>query len=248
MMKGYILTGDVFLGRLTNTGGFQGFGKAGNAIKLEVKPDAEIKELTSNMRDTFGNVLDSVTISKPTTVALAMNQLDHDVIAMAAMGDTTVINVTAGSVTGEAVVAIHDKFVALANEAVSSAIIQDETDTTTYVAGTDYELINNLGLIKVLSTGAIADGATLHASYTNGNITGHRVSGSTNNILKVYILLDGKNLNDNSPCIARLYEAQLKPTSPINLLAADFSEVEFEGTLLLPAGKTAAYDIDLLDA
>ena len=48
--------------------------------------------------------------------------------------------------------------------------VQDSTDTTTYVAGTDYEISGTLkddeiGRIKVLAGGAIVDGTDIHVTY-----------------------------------------------------------------------------------
>ncbi len=48
--------------------------------------------------------------------------------------------------------------------------VQDSTDTTTYVAGTDYEISSTLkddeiGRIKILSGGSITDGADIHVTY-----------------------------------------------------------------------------------
>jgi len=49
---------------------------------------------------------------------------------------------------------------------ISSVVVKDVTDVTTYVLDTDYSVINaTTGEIKILSTGAIAASAVLHISY-----------------------------------------------------------------------------------
>lgn len=72
------------------------------------------------------------------------------------------------TVTDEAVVADLGTWVDLAGEHVdpSSVVVQDATDTTTYVLGTDYAVDYFEGRLMALTGGAIGDGATLHVDYT----------------------------------------------------------------------------------
>ena len=49
---------------------------------------------------------------------------------------------------------------------VGSVVVQDDTDTTTYVDGTDYKLDAVTGRLQILEGGGIADDDVLHIDYT----------------------------------------------------------------------------------
>lgn len=62
---------------------------------------------------------------------------------------------------------------------VSAIDVQDETDTTTYVAGTDYKLHAEIGLLEILEGGTISE-ETLHVDYTPATETRSRVASHNN--------------------------------------------------------------------
>lgn len=63
---------------------------------------------------------------------------------------------------------------------VENVVVMDDTDTTTYVLGTDYELDATFGTIKILGSGTIAAGDDLHLTYDVKASTRDRViSGSS---------------------------------------------------------------------
>lgn len=72
------------------------------------------------------------------------------------------------TVTDEDFYSAHDEWVSLAGHYINigSVVIKTTNGATTYTEGVDY-LINPLeGLIKVLSTGSMADNTEFHANYT----------------------------------------------------------------------------------
>ncbi len=71
------------------------------------------------------------------------------------------------AVTDEAVVADVDAWVSMAQNRViaGTVVVQDATDTTTYVEGTDYVIDYELGRLYTLAAGSISDGVTLHVDY-----------------------------------------------------------------------------------
>ncbi len=80
----------------------------------------------------------------------------------------TAANQSSGSAVSEVVnaPAILDRSVFLAFTNVSSVVVKDVTDTTTYVEGTDYEIVNaTTGELKILSGGSISVSDELHISY-----------------------------------------------------------------------------------
>jgi hypothetical protein len=65
---------------------------------------------------------------------------------------------------------------------IANPVVKDTTDATTYTLGTDYTVDKLTGKITRVTTGTIANNATVHVSYSYGNpgaVTGTDVIGGT---------------------------------------------------------------------
>jgi hypothetical protein len=73
-----------------------------------------------------------------------------------------------GTITDEAVSADSGAWVNMAHQRVTpgTVVVQDVTDATTYVEGTDYTIDYEDGKLYTLAGGSIADAAVLHVDYT----------------------------------------------------------------------------------
>lgn len=247
MAESFIGSGDLYLDRLTDAGVSTGFELAGNAAKFEIKAEAEIMEQTSKGRDTYGQVLATAALQKPSTLAITLDQLDPETLALAFLGETAVINVSSGNAVDESITAKHDKWVEVAHRDISTVVVTDSTGVTTYVLDTDYNVHGRLGLIKALSTGAITDDQALLVDYAYAAEAGKKIKGATKPTIKVKLKLDGKNIVNGKDTIVEVYEAQLTPASPVDFLADDFAELELEGTMVTPTGESQPFHIDQLD-
>ena len=105
-----LFSGDIYIDRKDASGEPTGFVRIG-AGKLEIKPNVEQKELVSKGRDTYGQVLASVSIPKPADFSIEFLEADRQVLAMALMGQDADISVAAGTVTDEAMKAHLGKVV-----------------------------------------------------------------------------------------------------------------------------------------
>lgn len=248
-MPGFIGSGDLFMDRFDDDGNAQGFVDVGNATKFAIAEDAEIKERESRMRDTYGQVLDSVPIKKPASVSITLNDLKVENLAMVLFGDISDINITGAAVTAEALTASLDKWVELdyRNITALSVTVTDSTGVTTYVEGTDYEVDYSLGMVMALSAGAITASEALLVDYTYGNLTGKKIAGSAKPIIKCSLKLDGENQVNQKDCLVNVFEAVLKPSGEIDFLADDFNEIAFEGTLNTPSSQTSPYEVEYMD-
>ena len=245
-MSGFLGAGDVYIDRFDSSDQPTGFRMIGNATVFQITEAADIKERKSLGRDTYGQTLDTVSIKQPAKINITVNELAMENLALALMGDVAALSQTSGSVdagTPEDVVAEMDKWVELDYAAVSAVVVKDDEDTRTYVEDTDYEVNARLGMIQALSGGDIADGETLHVSYSYGAITGELVSGGTKTQIKCKIKLDGINFTDNKNVVLDVKEAVIKPSSAVDFLSEDFTEVVFEGSLNTPTGETTPYTI-----
>ena len=244
-MSGFLGSGDVYYERVV-AGVSTGWLRFGNATKMEIKENSEIKERKSKQKANYGQVLDSVAVKQPAEIAIALDDLDKDNLALVFLGDVVDAAVTGASITGEAQTAYLDKSIKTVQRKISTVVVKDVTDVTTYVEGTDYEIENaEMGLIKILASGGtIVEGDVLHIDYAHGTITGNKVQGGTNASIKVALMLDGENFADQSKVLVNVWEAVLAPQSGVDFLSDDFSTLELNGTLNSPDGKPSGYEVE----
>ncbi len=243
MSDSFLGAGRVFIDRLTDAGEPSGLKIAGSVTKFELNPESEIKEQLSKGLDDYGQVLASVTLPGKTNINLTLNQLDAENLAMAFLGSREAASQASGSVSGEAVKAHPGYYSELEYENVSSVVVKDATDATTYVEGTDYEVDTRLGLIRVLAGGAIAAGDTLHVYYSYGEVARSRITGADSPIIRTRLVLDGKNMVNGKRVRVTVPKARLKPSTAVDFLADDFLPLELEGLCEVPAVGEAPFEI-----
>lgn len=241
--QGIIAGGDLYFDFLTAAGVSTGFDLAGNANKLVPKVETETLENKLNGRDTLGMTGDSYTRITASTISFSMNRYDPKIVASFFAGSAVDITDAAGTFTAT-ITAIHDKWVPIEVINLNSCTIKDATDTTTYDVTDDYEINLRMGMIKVLSTGTIADGAELHLSGNKDASSGYKITGGTNPVVNVGLYLDGKNYVGGSDIKLRVWKAQLRAEGDFDLLnQGGFPELGFTGTMIVPAGKTWPFEI-----
>jgi hypothetical protein len=113
----------------------------------------------------------------------------------------------------------------------------------TYTVGTDYTVNARLGLIEVLSGGLISNGQTLKVNYTWAAETGYKITGATQPVVKVRLVLDGKNDYDGAAVRVDVWEANLSPSNEVDFLAPEFASLDFEGKMLTPSGKSWPFEV-----
>ena len=243
-MSGFLGSGDLYYNRVV-AGVSQGWLRFGNSTKFEIKENATIKERKSKGKADYGQVKDSVGLKDAAEIAITLDDLDKDNLALAFLGDVSAINITGASASAEAHTANLGKSIQLDNAKVSAIVVQDVTDTTTYIEGTDYNVLSaTLGLIEIIAGATIIEGAVLHIDYTYASVTGDKVKGGTSSSVKVGLLLDGENFADQSESKVTVWEAVLIPQTGVDFLSDDFATLELNGTLNTPSGKTSAYEVD----
>lgn len=243
-MSGFLGSGDLYYNRVVG-GVDQGWLRFGNATKMEIKENAEIKERKSKQVATYGQVLDSVSIKQPAEIAVSLDDLDKDNLALIFLGDVSDAAVTGASVTAEVHAATLGKSVMTAFRKITAVVVNAPGGTPTYVLDTDYEIENaEMGLIKIIDGGAISAGELLEINYTYGTIAGNKVTGGTNSSIKVALMMDGENFADQSKVLVNVWEAVLTPQTGVDFLSDDFTTLELNGTLNTPTAKTSPYEVE----
>ena len=237
----FIGAADVYMDILDDAGNPTGLDLEGDCSEFTPKPDSDRKDRTGHGRSNYGQVLSSAVLPKPMTATIKMGQLSRKLFAAAFLGTDSDYTQAAGEISPAIVItAIHGKWVELGVEMVSALVVKDSTGTTTYTdSGTDPDYVVNtrLGMVKVLSTGTIADGATLQVTGNKLAIAGSEMKAMTKSNVRVRIKLDGQNFDDGRNFITDIYQFRLNPTSDFSLIGEDYVDVTFEGTLEKPAGK-----------
>lgn len=157
-----------------------------------------------------------LTIAKTNATAF----VDSEIITGDGSGNADVNSATGGTVgTGTPVV-----------------LVQDATDTTTYVAGDDYELSTSLkdgviGRIKVIDGGAIAEDEVLHVTfgYLAASYTEVRAFANTQVEGKLRFVSDNPAGADQE---LEIWRVSLAPTGDTALIGDDWSTLGFTGEIL----------------
>lgn len=249
--RGFLGAGDLYISRYNPaTGLFEDFTGPLETTKFEITPKVELKEMVSKGRSTYGQVVESVTIPQPFEFTVDFAEVSGDTLVAALLGTKTEINIGSGTMTAIEIVCKKGAWVDIGhmNIATVGFVVKDETGVTTYVLGTDYEVNYRLGMLKVITTSAIVDGATLQITGTYGAVSGTQIAGGTEAQIRAKFKFDGKNFADGLPCIVDVHEAVIAASSAFDFLASDFASVSLPGRLKTPSGKSEPFTVKLLDA
>lgn len=241
----FLGSGDVQLALLTAAGAFQGYDDAVNATKFELKVESETKEAKARGRDNDGQTLASAVRITGSKISLVFNGSTPSLFAAIFLGDAVKLTGVGGTGTAEVVTALEDKWTPVTNigSGISDVVVKDATDTTTYVEGTDYTVDLVTGMIKALSTGSISDQDVLHVDYSYAAESGYKITGATRPLVKVMIKFSGKNVYDGEPASVDVYQANLRPSSPVDFLSEETQELQFEGDMITPTGKSWPFEV-----
>lgn len=241
--RSFLGAGDIYFERFVD-GISQGVVGPVYADKMEIKPNVDTKESTSKGRYDYGQVLETVNVQKPTTFTLDLSEVTGDILTIAFLGTSSVLNVAAGTMTDQAITIKKGYWVDLGHKNLASIItVEDTTGVTTYVEGTDYKLNRAMGLLMVLPGSTIADAASLNVTGGYAATTGTRIAGGTRTDVRAKILFDGINQADGTQVTVNVWEAVIAADSAFDFLANDFGKVSLKGTLKTPVGKDAPFEV-----
>lgn len=117
---------------------------------------------------------------------------------------------------------------------VSTIVVKDDTDTTTYVLDTDYTLstVNEVTSITALSTGDITVGDVLHITANNATYVDVSIETFTKTKLEGVLTFTGKPANGVAYTYT-FHRVSLLASGDFSLKSSDeFSTLSFEGTML----------------
>lgn len=227
---------------------YAGKGDPLDADKFEIKPNFEEKTSESRSHLDYGQARASVVLPKPTEITVELSAASVEALAMQFQGLVADLTQAGGTWTDQNFVLTQlDQWLPLGKRNVSDEAFEftDAAGTTTYVLGTHYEVNWLRGEVRFKSAaaGAPAAAETLKLSGGYSAVSGKKILGGRVAQVRCQIAFDGKNMVDNSPVEADVWEAVLGSNNGFDFLGSDFSAITLSGKIVTPAGKTEGYEI-----
>jgi hypothetical protein len=212
------------------TGEPEGFRPVGNVSALTIGVETTVfqhKESCTGVRGIDKEIVQETIV----TIAMTMESIDNENLALALYGTTTAV--VGATASDELLTAQHDLWVALDNIKVSAVIVGDDaTPTITYVLDTDYELNEETGSIRVLSTGAITDLQVVFVDYTFAGYD--QIEAIITSVApERWIRFEGLNTADgNNPVVIDIYKGSIQPLAELALINEELAEMVVEASAL----------------
>jgi hypothetical protein len=181
-----------------------------------------------------------ISIGKTANIQIGTTTINPSSLARAFQGDIT--QNPQAAVTDEPVVTEAVTLGAVTDYgymAATSVVVMDDTDTTTYVEGTDYELISKPGYIIPIPGGGITDGDILHLTVTAPAFEGVIVSAMKFDQLEGrFTLITNSNTGNNYKYVFQ--NVNVTQSGDFALKGGEeFALLEYEGAITIDS-ETAA--------
>lgn len=201
---------------------------------LTMQASNETKNRKSYLVGQAGKARGSIARTNATQIKISANAANADLYALFLLGTTAAYSKSGGTISGESVASMeHDKWYKLAHPNVSAVSI------ATKVLNVDYQVDVELGLIRTLSTGTIANNATSSVNYTYGAIAGTTIRVGTESKVDVKLIGRLANSETGAKAILEVPKVTLSPDGEISLIGEDYQSFGLSGSCVLMDGETA---------
>jgi len=221
------------------TGGFEDLGNCPD-FKITIATDK--KEHVSSRAGL--QVKDLEIITKQTaTGSFTLDEPNIENIKRFIMSDTggSETQTSGNDSTAQSFTADLDHWINLGKKNLTSVVVKDSTDTTTYVEGTDYVLDKDAGLLMCLSTGSIVDNSTIHVTRTWGTATIQKAYAAKTTTVKGHVWFVG------NPASGRKLEVKgyvsLSPEGDLSLIGDDWMKFGFKMEFTANSSYTGLFEV-----
>lgn len=215
-----------------------------NSTDLSVTPaTAEIQELKSTMKKTYGQILDTYSGEvSAAQISLSINRANPRIFAMAMGGTVEDIAAKKGDATDEVFTpTVVGGVVSLEFDYVQAGFaLKDLTET--FVAGTDYALYADDGKVVILSE-KLALATDVTASYSYDIPAQVLMSLGTETNFTMRIEFNGLNASGDRRVKGEIYRCTVTPTEALNLHGQEPVVATLTGKMITPAGKKAPFEL-----
>jgi len=231
-----VLSGNLHLARIVN--GVTGAeSQSLNPTAFEVTPPTDDKlEMVSYKKETYRQVIASMPrIGDGAKISFSFNELPVSQWDLLWMGDASALTQSSGTAVAFSVTATGGNGLFLGHRQLSAVAV---TTPSGMVEGTDYTVDYAAGLLYPIPGAGIGSAVTLAGTYSHAAITGKKINAGRFSAIKAKVFVSGKNEYTGDNVMITCYEASLK-VSAFQLIGDEFVNVQVEGDLVTPPGKTS---------
>lgn len=221
----------------------------GEAYPMSLQLSKEVTSFMGRTKATYNKQIGSKEKPSTATGSLRLNEYSAKHVAKALSALISTRAVSSSTLSAKAVtVGDYGEYVDIGTEDLSSVVVQDATDTTTYVLDTDYSLDAVLGLIAPIDGGSIAEDATLHISATGAANTDTRLTIGGAGTTQKYAI-KGALVDEFEGTDVKLYlrKVLLTTNAEVILVSDEGAEKEALDFTLTPEIPTGQTDYGTLD-
>lgn len=228
----------------------EGYVYLGNAPGLTINGELDLLEHFSSTSG-VGQKDDEVARTQNRGGSITVDSITSENMALLFGGTFATHSQANTAVTDEAITVQTGQFYQLGETTsntpgvrnVSSVVIQDDTDTTTYTEGTDYELDAALGLIYIIPGGSISDSDVLHVDYTPASETRDRITSGSNLSVDGKLLFKADNPKGDNRDI-HCPDVTLSPEGDYEVIGEEWQQITFAISVNEPSTGEAAVYVD----
>ena len=214
-----------------------GFMDAFNVSEMSItQPDPDTKIRPSYMVESYGQALGAISIPKPAEIQFKTDSLPTAYLSMALLGVPAAYGQTAATSAAGTFTALQEKWVALPRCELTEFTITGKT------VGVDYEVHLAAGLVKVLSTGTIADKSTVNFTHSAPARSGQKIVAGTQSLIQLSLRGDGINADTGKRCGLLIHKANVSPSGALSFISNDYISVTFKGTLIKPEDQAGSWE------
>ena len=206
----------------------------------------EQRTVISKGRDRYNQAIYSEQDPGQAQLQLTLLEFPDDIKAVLFAGSLTTTTEVGAAVTDEVQVCpALGHIVKLAHGQIAAApapVVTDNAGTTTYVAGTDYTIDREFGILKVLPDSTMTPAANIKVDYTYTATKITTIAGGVKPEQKFHVKGFLKNRPTNRDAYLEVWNVALARSGETDVLGAEPLTIELSGIMTVPAGKSSPYE------
>lgn len=242
IVPGVVSTDDIGLGRgklFFKLDGEAGHRDLGNASEFKVTETVEKKDHYSS-RGGIRKKDKSVVSQQDAEAGFILDMIRGDNLQLWTIAsDILAVTQTSAVTQNTTVVTAHNLWVPVGGfKNLTSVVVKNTAETTTYTLGTDYEIDTVRGMLYVKSTGTITQGQSVHVLYDRGTVARTKVQALSKNQLRGHCWFQANNPTGRNLDL-RGY-GTLMPEGDLALIGDDWMTMNFKMSFELHADYSDA--------
>lgn len=212
----FIGAGDVMVKQLDDPNA--GFIPLGNCSSFTLTPKVVEIEDKSNMTDDWGNVIASMALPDGVDIAMTLTRFSKETWALALGAEVESLAQTSGEDASESLVLPHGQWVKLGKYKVSEVAVQE--GSVSGVAGVDFIVKEDAGMVMSLATGSLTDGATCTVTYDHAAVAddAYKLVGGKVGSVEMGLYVDGINKYTGRRHQVEIFKASFSNTEAVQLI------------------------------